>query len=98
MHTFALVLYSVIFRSVIFQSCKFSYPVTVCVVTLLGLLFCVLIARKISTQVVFNTVSYSWPFLGPLFDGVHIVKPVSNVRPYVRPYVHKKFFFDFSDI
>ena len=37
-------------------------------------------------------------FLGWLFDRVDLIKPVSSVRAYVRPPVHKKSFFDFSEI
>jgi len=38
-------------------------------------------------------------FLGRLFDRVDLIKPVSNVCPYVRPYVRpQKVFFDFNEI
>ena len=35
-------------------------------------------------------------FVGRLFDRVDLIKPVSNVRPYVRP--STKSFFDFNEI
>jgi len=35
-------------------------------------------------------------FLGRLFDRVDLIQPVSYVRPFIRPSIHRKLLFDFS--